>query len=120
EVAKQSRELAQQQLKNNQTKVEVGTLAPIDITEAEAEVSRTEEQVIIQEGSIQSLEDRLRTLVMNPSQPDFWTTRIEPTEAPTLTPRPIDLDAAIKNALTNRTDLVQARKQLDQTDIGIA
>lgn len=120
EVAKQSRELAQQQLKNNQTKVEVGTLAPIDITEAEAEVSRTEERVIVQEGLIQSLEDRLRTLVMNPTQPDFWTVRLEPTEQPALTPKIVDVDAAIANALANRTDLARARKDLDTTDISIS
>ncbi len=119
EVAKQSRELAQQQFRNNQRKVEVGTLAPIEIVQAQAEVSRTEEQVIIAEGQIQSLEDRLRTLVLNPSQPDFWTVRIEPTEQPTLTPQALDVDGAIRNALAIRSDLVQARKQIEQTDIGI-
>lgn len=119
EVARQSRDLAFQQLKNNEMKVEVGTLAPIDITEAQAEVSRTEEQVIIQEGQIQSLEDRLRTLVMNPSQPDFWALHLEPTEQPTLSPRAVNIDAAIANALANRTDLQRARKDMESTDISI-
>ena len=40
-VQVQSLELAQEQLKNNRTRVEVGTLAPIDIIEADAEVART-------------------------------------------------------------------------------
>jgi outer membrane protein len=119
-IAKESRDLALTQLKNNRTKVEVGTLPPIDILESEAEVSRTEEGVIVQEGRIQSLEDRLRTLVLNPSQPDFWTVRIEPTEQPTVTPRTIDVDAAVANALANRTDLARARKDLESTDLTIA
>jgi outer membrane protein len=119
QVAQKSLELAQTSLKNNEKKVELGTIAPIDIVQAQAEVARTEEQVIVAEGQIQSAEDALRVLVMNPSQPDFWTTRLEPGEQPTLAPQPLNLDAAIANALSNRTDLIQARKQMEQTDISM-
>ena len=59
-VSLQSLELAQESLKNNQTKVEVGTLAPIDIIEAEAEVASNEEAVINAEARIKTVEDRLR------------------------------------------------------------
>lgn len=117
EVARQSLDLAQEQFKNNQIRVEVGTMAPIDITEAEAEVASREENVIISEARIQTIEDNLRTLIMNPSQPEFWTTRIVPSEQPVVTPTAIDVDAAVANALANRTDLAEARKQLEQTDI---
>jgi outer membrane protein len=117
EVAQQSLELAQTAYKNNQRRVEVGTMAPIDIVQAEAEVASTEEQVIVTEGQIRSAEDRLRVLVMNSSQPDFWTTRLEPAERPSLTPQAIDVEAAIKNALQNRTDLQLARKQIEISDV---
>ena len=119
QVAQQSLELTQTSLRNNERRVEVGTMAPIDIVQAKAEVAANEESVIVAEGQIQTAEDRLRTLVMNPSQPDFWTTRLEPSDQPTLTPQPIDIDAAIKNALANRTDLARQRKAIDQTDVGL-
>jgi outer membrane protein TolC len=119
EVARKSLELANESLRNNQKRVDVGTIPPIDIVEAQAEVSRNEEAVIINEAQIKSLEDALRTLVMNPSQPDYWTARIVPAEEPVLTPQAVDVEAAIRNALDKRTDLAQARKQLEQTDIGI-
>lgn len=118
-VAQQSLDLARESLRNNQTRVEVGTLAPIDVVEAEAEVARNEESVIVAEAAIRTAEDQLRTLVMNPRQPDFWTVRLTPSEQPVVTPRTIDLDAAISNALANRTDLAQLRKQLESTDIDI-
>jgi len=118
-VAVQSLELAQDQLKSNRTKVEVGTLAPIDIIEAEAEVASNEEAVINAEARIKSVEDRLRYLILNPSQPDFWTMRIEPTDAPAMTPVAIDVDAAIANALAQRTDIARLKKQLDNIDVGI-
>ena len=53
QVAQKSLELAQTSLRNNEKKVELGTMAPIDIVQAEAEVARTEEQVIVAEGQIQ-------------------------------------------------------------------
>ena len=49
EVARESLELANESLRNNERRVEVGTMAPIDIVEAEAEVARNEEAVIIDE-----------------------------------------------------------------------
>ena len=57
---------------------------------------------------IESAQDQLRTLIMNPSQPDFWTARFSPSEQPVLTARAIDVDAAITNALANRTDMLMA------------
>ena len=119
EVSRESLELANESLRNNEKRVEVGTIPPIDIVEAQAEVSRNEEAVIINEARIKSLEDVLRTLIMNPSQPDYWTARIVPAEEPVLTPQAVDVEGAIRNALDKRTDLAQARKQLEQTDIGI-
>jgi outer membrane protein len=118
-VSLQSLELAQQSLNNNRTKVEVGTLAPIDIIEAEAEVASNEEAVINAEARIKTVEDRLRALIMNPAQADFWTLRLEPGDAPAITPLAIDLQGAIANALANRTDIARLKKQLDNVDVGI-
>ncbi|HVL66261.1 MAG TPA: TolC family protein [Vicinamibacterales bacterium] len=119
DVARQSLELARESLRHNERRVEVGTMAQIDILEAQAEVSRQEESVIIAEANIRAAEDNLRTLVMNPSQPDFWSVRLVPTERPNVTPQVVDVDAAIANALKNRTDLAQIRKQLENVDISI-
>ena len=117
EVAQGSLQLSRESLRNNQTRVEVGTMAPIDIVSAQAEVASNEEAVIVQESAIQSAEDQLRTLIMNPSQPGFWTTTFKPTDQPTLAPRDIDVDAAVRNALANRTDLLQLKMAIDSTDI---
>jgi outer membrane protein len=119
QVAQQSLDLANESLRNNKRRVEVGTIPPIDIVEAQAEVSRNEEAVIINDAQVKAFEDALRTLVMNPSQPDFWTTRIVPSEQPVLTAQTVDVEAAIRNALDKRTDLAQFRRQMDQTDISI-
>jgi outer membrane protein len=119
EVAQGSLDVARTSLKNNQTRVEVGTMAPIDITAAEAEVASNEELVIIQQAAIESAQDNLRATIMNPKQPDFWSARFVPTEQPLVAPRAIDVDAAIKNALANRTDLREFKKNMENTDINL-
>src|SRR4029079_999470 len=118
-VAQESLDVARTTLKNNQTRVEVGTMAAIDITQAEAEVANNEEAVIIAESQIQTAQDQLRALVLNPSQPNFWSTTFQPSDVATLTPHAIDVEAAVKNALENRTDLQQFKKQMANTDVSV-
>jgi outer membrane protein len=118
-VAQLSLDLAQKSLKDNQTRVEVGTLAPIDVIEAEAEVASVGEAVIQAEARIATVQDRLKSLIMNPSQADYWTVRLEPAEAATLTPYTIDVEAAIQNALANRTDIARLRKQNENIDVNL-
>jgi outer membrane protein TolC len=117
EVAQASLDLSRQSLKNNETRVEVGTMARIDIVAAQAEVASNEELVIIQQAAIESAQDQLRNLIMSPTQPDFWNAKFTPSEQPVLAPQAIDVDAAIKNALQNRTDLREFRKNMESTDI---
>jgi outer membrane protein TolC len=119
EVAQQSLDLARESLRNNQRRVEVGTAAPIDTVAAEAEVASNEEAVIIQQAAIETAQDQLRTLVMNPSQPGFWSARFKPTEQPTLSTQTIDVDAAVRNALEHRTDILEFRKRMESTDINM-
>ncbi len=119
EVQQQSLALASQSLRDNRSRVEIGTMAPIDIIEAQAEVARREEAVILADASISRAEDRLRALISNPSQPDFWTMRIEPSDTASFTPVNLDVEAAVRNALDRRTDLAASQKVIEANDISI-
>ena len=119
EVQRQSLALAEESLRNNRTRVEVGTMAPIDIVSAESEVARNVETVIRAEADVERAEDRLRTLVFDPDAPDFWSMSLEPIDSPVLQAREIDVDAAVRHALLNRTDLDTLDNSLDVTDINI-
>ena len=118
-VQRQSLGLAQQSLKDNRARVEIGTMAPLDIVQAEAEVATREESVILAEAAIERAQDSVRTLVYNPAQPDFWSARLEPTETVTFVPTTVDVDAAVRNALSQRTDISAARKSLEANDVNI-
>ena len=112
-VQTQSLDLAQESLRNTRARVEIGTTPPIDIVEAEAEVARRQEAVIVAQGRIATAEDALRALVFDPAMPDFWTLRIEPAELPAFQPIVVDAEGAVRNALSRRTDLDQARKTIE-------
>lgn len=116
-VQQQTLELSRQTLGDNRKRVEVGTMAPIDIVEAEAEVAANEENVIIAEQTVAQAQDRLRALILDPDTADFWNITFETSDPPTLATTPVDVDAAVARAMSSRLDLLQARKQLETYDI---
>jgi outer membrane protein len=115
----QSLELSQQSLRDNQKRVEIGTMAPIDIVQAQAEVASNEQGVIIAEANIRTAQDNLRALILDPGSPDFWTVSFDPIDAPAFAAQAIDVDAAVRNALASRSDLKSAKNSIEQSDVNI-
>jgi outer membrane protein TolC len=118
-VVAQNMAIAQQSLFNAQARVKVGQAPEIDITTAQVAVANNRDQVIQSDAQVAAFEDRLRALILNPDQPDFWTVRLEPTDTIELTPQEIDVNAAIANALANRLDLIALKRRLEITDLNI-
>jgi outer membrane protein len=111
--------LAQQSLSDNRKRVEIGTLAPIDIVQAQAEVASNEERVIVAEALIKRAQDNLRALILDPSAADFWTTAFEPSDAAPFQEQAIDIEAAVRNALDKRADLRSAKNSIERSDMDI-
>jgi len=111
--------LAQKLLAENQIKVRVGTLAPLDVVQAESEVASREEGVIVAEALLASVEDTLKAAIFPANDPATWALSIVPTDRPTAEREEIDIDAATKKALEERTDITVARKNLESDDIAI-
>jgi outer membrane protein len=118
-VARQSLELAQESLRNTRSRIEIGTIPPIDEIADQAEVAQRQEAVIVAEAQIATSEDTLRAMIYNPSSPDFWSIRIQPDQLPAFAPVVVDLGAAIARALDRRSDLERARKSLEVSDVNL-
>ena len=119
-MARQTLDLAQESLRNTRSRVEIGTLAPIDVVQAESEVASREEAVILAEASIGQSEDQLRSLIFDPKTPGFFDMRLEPTDVPQLLAvQEVDVTAAVDRALKDRTDLIATRKRLEVTDYNV-
>ena len=119
QAQRQSLDLAKRALADNEKRVQIGTMAPIDIVEAQSEVARNEESVIVAEAAIKQAEDRLRALILNPSAPDFWTTTLEPNEPMPFTAVTVDVDSAIRRAINSRTDVQLAKTSIERSDINL-
>lgn len=119
QAQQESLKLSNQSLSDNQKRVEIGTMAPIDIVQAQAEVASNEERVIVAEAAIKRAQDNLRVLILDPAAADFWTTTFEPTDAAPFSEQGVDLEAAVRNALAKRSDLRQARNNIERSDLDI-
>lgn len=106
-------------LERNKKQVEVGTLAPIDITDAEAEVAKREEAIIAAESAIKSAEDKLKQLINIKGDDNVWETKIIPTDKPFFTSSDFNLEECLKTAFTRRPDYLQALSDLDNKEIAL-
>jgi outer membrane protein TolC len=115
-AAQKNLDLAKKLLEENEIRVKVGTMAPLDVVTAQSEVAAREEGVILAENALSNAEDNLKSVIFPQNDPAMWSTRIVPTDRPTAEPVPVDIEAAVRNALENRTDMVSARKSLERYD----
>jgi outer membrane protein TolC len=117
EIKRNSVRLAQITLRDNRKKVEVGTLAPIEVTDAQANMAQREVELITSEERILSQENTLRALISNDRNADIWSRVIVPTDTPEFREYKITLEEAIEAALKNRPELEQRDLELRKLDI---
>ena len=108
--------LAEELLKLNRIKVEVGTLPPIEITQAEAEVANREQGVIVAENAVRDAEDLLRQVLNMPKSDGMWSRPIVTTDEPLFMERPVNLEQELDEAYRKRPDLEQARLEINNAD----
>lgn len=118
-VARRSLELAEKLVADNKLRVELGTMAPIDVVQAEAEAAVRRQTLTQAEAAWRLAELALKRLIVSGTDDPLWQAEIEPVDRPTFAPEPIDVEAAIRRALAERTDLEQARRQLASNDVTV-
>ena len=117
EVAKGSLDLAQKLVEDNKARVEVGTMAPLDVVQAEAEAASRRQAVAQAEATLRTSELSLKRMIVNGTEDPLWRSTLEPVDRPTFRPEPLDVEGAVRSALQNRTDLDAARKTVESNDI---
>lgn len=119
DVARRSLQLAEQLVADNRVRVEVGTMAPIDVVQAEAEAANRRQALAAVESTWQTAELALKRLIVSGTDDDLWRAQLNPVDRPPHLPEPIDVDGAVTLALEQRTDLEQARRQLESNDVSM-
>jgi outer membrane protein len=117
EVQKQQLVLAQKLLDQIRKQVAVGTLAPLDVLQAETTIARTEERILIAENALQAAEDRLKRVMNFSLIGELADVVITPVDTPTYTDPTLDQEEQIRQALGQRPDLIQAKLTLENQHI---
>jgi len=117
DVAKESLGLANKQVEDNQTRVQVGTMAPIDVVQAQAQAASSLQNLVVAQATMRTAELALKRLIVNGTQDPNWNATLDPVDRPEFRPEEIDLDAAIRRALSQRTDLLTAQKDVQINDV---
>ena len=112
-VQRQALALAEQLVEDNRFRVEVGTMAPIDVVQAQSEAAARRQSLAQAVETQRANELVLKELIVGGTSDPLWNAEIDPTDQPRIEATPIDLQEAIRVALDRRTDVSRARRQLD-------
>jgi outer membrane protein TolC len=119
EAARRSLELATKLVSDNRSRVEIGTMAPIDVVQAQAEEATRRQALVSAEATRRTNELALKRLVVGGTDDDLWNATIEPTDRPGAVAEAIDLEAAVRSALANRADIEIAKRSVEQNEIAM-
>ena len=119
-VQRQALELAETLIRDNEARVEIGTMAPIDVVQARSEAAARRQTLAQAEQNLATAELALKQLIVGGTDDEYWAATLNPVDLPTLDVQPIDLEAAIRVALDERTDIARSRRQLDINNVNLS
>ncbi len=108
---------AQSQVDSNERQVKEGTLAPIDVVEAQTQVANFRQTVAFAQQALTEAENRLKRLVLAGRQADEWNRPLIPIEATDRPTPSLSLDEAVKLALSRRPELTSLETTRAQNEI---
>jgi outer membrane protein TolC len=122
-VKKQALALAEKLYNDNKKQVEIGTLAPIEIVRAEAEVARSQQDLTVSETRVLLQETILknalsRTGVASPTLAEVRIVLTDPLRIPDVEPV-TPLQDLVAEALDKRPEIAQTRLNIESTKIGL-
>ncbi len=121
EVVRQSLKLAEELEEKNKAEIEAGTLAPIELLTAEAEVKLRQAEILEAEAQLKNNEELLKTIInLSAERDDVKSLRIIPTDTPTVARIDVDFDGALETAILNRPDLQALRVDLKSREFNLS
>jgi outer membrane protein TolC len=119
EIQRRSLQLAQRLFQDNLTKVEIGTLAPIETTTSETQVANAEQALLNAQIQWRTAELNLKRLLAAGPDDEVYRATINPVEAAQLAVQSVDISSAVQRAIAERTDLTQARRNLEVSQLNL-
>jgi outer membrane protein TolC len=121
-VQQEAVNVAEKLYSDNKRQVEIGTMAPIDVVRAEAEVATNRQNLIVaQTIQLQQQTLLISTITKNPLTPELIGVEVVPTDPAT---QPVEMQIAplpdaVKEALEKRPDILEQVEDLKARDINV-
>jgi HAE1 family hydrophobic/amphiphilic exporter-1 len=116
-VAQDGVRLAQDQLDRSKRQVESGTLAPVEISGAEAELQRRVDSFVTAVGLVTNAENALKLMLTSDRGDALWGMRLAPTDVRVPAESQRDLEPALDEALKRRAELHSVDLRLEALQI---
>lgn len=111
--------LTRENLKNVEAQIAVGVKAPLERAEVLTELANRESALLVAVQGVSIAENNLKQLMIkDPTVPE-WTAQITPTDSPTFSAAPVNLNDALKEARENRPELRRLRLDNDINQIDL-
>lgn len=120
DVARRALDLAERLVADNQARVEVGTLAPLDIVQAQAEAATRRQTLAAAEATASTAELTLKRFLVSGTEDPLWRQELVPVDVPSLEAPPTDVESAIRRAIADRTDIATSRKNLESNEVNMS
>jgi outer membrane protein TolC len=121
DVKQKSLALAQRTLDENKQRVEIGTLAPVDLVPTEAQVASVNDLIVQSQFTVTSAEDQIKKLVSADKDPSLFLIKLKALELP-MRPEGVEiptLEEAVRISLENRPEIRQVQLDLKNKDIEV-
>jgi len=120
EVRQEALRLAEQQLERNRIQVEIGTLAPIEMVQAETQQANARLSLIQTQNALETAQDTLKEAInFDVVVDDPFAYNLVPTDEPERDAPPVDVVAAIQTALDNDPTLASQRIGLRTAELNL-
>lgn len=112
--------LAQENLRQVQARIDAGAAAPLARAEIATELANRESALLLSTQQVSVTENNLKQLVLRDAMSAEWSQSYVPTDKPALSLDAVNLDAAIKDAMDNRFELRRLKLASDINAVDIS
>lgn len=111
--------LAKENLRQVEARIEAGAAAPLARAEVETELANRESDLLLATQQVSQAENRIKQLVLREPDAPEWSTQFVPTDKPVFSDEPVILDDVMKDAIENRPELRRLKLQNEINAIDI-
>jgi outer membrane protein TolC len=92
-------------------------MAPIDVVTAQSQAATARQNLVAAQSQMYTAELTLKQLIVSGTGDPNWNAHLDPVDRPEFRPEAIDIQAAVRRALAERTDLDIAKKDVAMNDV---